>query len=53
MDPTFDAFLRSWPFEPWFLISLLRHGRPLPARLARAAPSRLQVDGQPAGSSRS
>jgi cytochrome c oxidase assembly factor CtaG/ferredoxin len=23
MDPTFDAFLRSWPFDPWFLISLL------------------------------
>ncbi len=23
MDPTFDAFLRSWPFEPWLLISLL------------------------------
>jgi cytochrome c oxidase assembly factor CtaG/ferredoxin len=23
MDPTFDAFLRSWPFEPWILCSLL------------------------------
>ena len=23
MNPTFDAFLRSWPFEPWFLASLL------------------------------
>ena len=23
MSPTFDAFLRSWPFEPWFLASLL------------------------------
>jgi cytochrome c oxidase assembly factor CtaG/ferredoxin len=23
MDPTFDAVLRSWPFEPWFLFSLL------------------------------
>ena len=23
MNPTFDAFLRSWPFEPWLLASLL------------------------------
>ena len=23
MDTTFDAFLRSWPFDPWILISLL------------------------------
>ena len=23
MNPTFDAFLRSWPFEPWLLVSLL------------------------------
>jgi cytochrome c oxidase assembly factor CtaG/polyferredoxin len=23
MNPTFDAFLRSWPFEPWVLASLL------------------------------
>ena len=23
MSPTFDAFLRSWPFEPWVLASLL------------------------------
>jgi len=23
MNPTFDAFVRSWPFEPWVLFSLL------------------------------
>ena len=23
MNPTFDAFVRSWPFQPWFLASLL------------------------------
>jgi cytochrome c oxidase assembly factor CtaG/ferredoxin len=23
MNPTFDAFLRSWPFEPWVVCSLL------------------------------
>jgi cytochrome c oxidase assembly factor CtaG len=23
MDPTFEAVLRSWPFDPWLLISLL------------------------------
>ena len=23
MDPTFDAFLRSWPFDPWMLFALL------------------------------
>ena len=23
MSPTLDAFLRSWPFEPWLLLSLL------------------------------
>jgi cytochrome c oxidase assembly factor CtaG len=23
MNPTFDAFLRSWPFEPWVVSSLL------------------------------
>jgi putative membrane protein len=22
MSPTLDAFLRSWPFEPWLLIGL-------------------------------
>jgi cytochrome c oxidase assembly factor CtaG len=26
MDPTFDAVLRSWPFEPWLLMSLLLTG---------------------------
>lgn len=23
MDPTFDAFLRSWPFDPWIVVPLL------------------------------
>ena len=23
MDPTFDAFLRSWPLDLWFLFALL------------------------------
>src|SRR4051812_13957446 len=23
MSPTLDAFLRSWPFDPWFLFALL------------------------------
>ena len=23
MSPTLDAFLRSWPFEPWLLVVLL------------------------------
>src|SRR5262249_9522062 len=23
MNPTFDAFVRSWPFEPWLLFALL------------------------------
>ena len=23
MSPTLDAFLRSWPFDPWLLITLL------------------------------
>jgi cytochrome c oxidase assembly factor CtaG/ferredoxin len=26
MNPTFDAFVRSWPFEPWVLCSLLLTG---------------------------
>jgi cytochrome c oxidase assembly factor CtaG len=26
MSPTFDAFLRSWPFDPWLLISLVVTG---------------------------
>ena len=40
MDPTFDAFLRSWPFDPWMLVALVVHGRPVSARLARAASPR-------------
>ncbi len=35
MSPTLDAFLRSWPFDPWLLVALLADGRHLPARLAR------------------
>jgi len=23
MNPTFDAVIRSWPFEPWLYVSLL------------------------------
>ena len=40
MSPTLDAFLRSWPFDPWLLVALAAHGRRLPARLARAPPPR-------------
>ena len=40
MDPTFEAFMRSWPFEPWLLISLLVTAVSVRARLARAASPR-------------
>ncbi len=40
MNPTLDAFLRSWPFEPWLLAVATAHGRHLSARLARTAPPR-------------
>jgi hypothetical protein len=23
VDPTLDAFLRSWPFDPWLYVALL------------------------------
>src|SRR6516162_1202762 len=23
MSPTFDAFLRSWPFDPWLIVMLI------------------------------
>ena len=50
MNPTLDAFLRSWPFDPWLLAALLLTAgvylrgwlvaaSPRPAALARAASS--------------
>ena len=33
-EPTFDAFLRSWPFDPWLVARSAAAGRDLPARLA-------------------
>ena len=50
MSPTLDAFLRSWPFDPWLLAALLLTAGvylrgwlvappPRPAALARAASS--------------
>src|SRR5262245_1929697 len=50
MSPTVDAFLRSWPFEPWFLAPLLvtagvylRGWRALHRRDERRWPSRRPV----------
>ena len=40
MSPTLDAFLRSWPFEPWLTAALLLLRGRLSARLVRAASSR-------------
>ena len=39
MSPTLDAFLRSWPFEPWLLSSLVLTACDLPARLAGSIPA--------------
>ena len=51
MNPTFDAFLRSWPFEPWLSYVASADGRHLPARLAGASSPRSGVAGPLASSS--
>ena len=45
MNPTFDAFVRSWPFEPWFLALAPADDRHLPPRLAGAASPRSAIGG--------
>ena len=37
MNPTLDAFLRSWPFAPWLAVTLVDIGWHLSARLAVAS----------------
>ena len=50
MNPTLDAFLRSWPFDPWLLAALLLAAGDLPARLAGPPSPRPGAAGTPAGS---
>ena len=50
MSPTLDAFLRSWPFDPWLLAALALSAGDLLARLARPASPRPATLAAAAGS---